>query len=122
MVDDREEPRPDLAARRIEARGLFPEREERVLHHVLSRGGIGSDAVREPVGDAAVAVVQGGDGILVAVLDGPQEGRVVYVPAAISQTVAVQISLSGWRVGVWRQFSGGTWIRRRRKNEDRKFG
>ena len=47
-----------FAALGQEARGAAPDREKGLLHRVLGERLVAEDAQREPVGDAAVAVVQ----------------------------------------------------------------
>ena len=54
-----------FAALGDEPRGAAPDREERVLHGVLGERLVAQHAQREPVGDAAVAVVELGERNLV---------------------------------------------------------
>ena len=57
-MHERQDPGARLPALRQKARGAAPDREEGLLHRVLRKSLVTEDANREPVGDAAVAVVQ----------------------------------------------------------------
>ena len=60
-MDEREDPGARLALLGHEPRGRSPDGEERLLHRVLGERCVAEDAEGEPVGDAAVAVVQLGE-------------------------------------------------------------
>ena len=64
-VDQRQDPGAGLGALRDEAGGRPPDREEALLHRVLGERGIANDPQREAVGDAAEAVVELREGVLV---------------------------------------------------------
>ena len=57
-VDERQDPGARLALLGEERAGRAPDGEERLLHRVLGERAVAHDPQREPVGDAAVAVVE----------------------------------------------------------------
>ena len=57
-VDERQDPRARLRALGAERAGRAPDGQERLLHCVLGERRVAHDAQREPVRDAAVAVVE----------------------------------------------------------------
>ena len=58
VADDAQGPGADAAARAVEARAAAPDRDQRLLGHVLGGLAVADDPVGERVGGAAVAVVE----------------------------------------------------------------
>ncbi len=68
-VDERQDPRARLRALGQEAVGVAPDAEEGFLHGVLGQRLVAQDPQGEPVGDAAEAVVERGQRVVVGVRD-----------------------------------------------------
>ena len=83
-VDERQDPGARLGALGPEAGRGAPDAEERLLHGILGEPVVAQDAEREPVGDAADAVVQLGQRALVAAGDERDESLVREVSEVLA--------------------------------------
>ncbi len=89
-MDEREDPRARLRALGAERRCAAPDLEERLLHRVLGVPLVAQHPQRQPVRDAADAVVELGQRVLVAARDERDQGFVGEMSVVLAHGEAVR--------------------------------